>query len=150
MQSNNILTLPELQWKIAEFYERLSDVREKLKPIDRRLKTLGEHIKQTEILAKHKAVYKRYKEQKPKDRDRFYETHRAEITLYEAAVRYMKEHLNGRTAIPLKAWKTERAKLTGEQPALDHEYKSLKRDRGRFPAYRFRCFFVASEFWLEY
>ena len=22
-------------------------------------------------------------------------------------------------------------------------------DRGRFPAYRFRCFFVAGEFWLE-
>jgi hypothetical protein len=128
MQSNNLSTLPELQGKIAEFYDRLSDVREKLKPIDRRLKTLDEHIKQAEILAKHKAVYKRYTEQKPKDRDRFYETNRAEITLYEAANRYMKEHLNGRTAIPLKAWKSEQAKLTGEQSALDREYKSLKED----------------------
>lgn len=128
LQSNNISTLPELREKIAEFYERLYDVREKLKPIDRRLKTLDEHIKQTEILAKHKAVYKRYTEQKPKDRDRFYETHRTEITLYEAANRYMKEHLNGRTAIPLKAWKTERAKLTGEQSALDCEYKLLKEE----------------------
>jgi hypothetical protein len=128
LKSNNLSTLPELQGKIAKFYERLSDVREKLKPIDRRLKTLDEHIKQTEILAKHKAVYKRYTEQKPKDRDRFYEANRAEITLYEAAVRYMKEHLNGRTAIPLKAWKSEQAKLTSEQFALATEYKSLKGD----------------------
>jgi hypothetical protein len=128
LQSNNISTLPELQGKIAEFYDRLSDVHEKLKPIDRRLKTLDEHIKQTEILAKHKSVYRRYTEQKPKDRERFYEANRAEITLYEAANRYMKEHLSGRKEIPLKAWKTERAKLTGEQFALDREYKSLKGD----------------------
>jgi hypothetical protein len=91
-------------------------------------RTLDEHIKQTEILAKHKAIYKRYMEQKPKDRDRFHETHRAEITLYEAANRYIKEHLNGRTAIPLRAWKAERAKLTGEQSTLAREYKSLKGD----------------------
>jgi hypothetical protein len=128
LQSSNLSALPELQGKIAEFYERLPDAREKLKIIGRRLKTLDEHIKQTEILAKHKAVCMKYAEQKPKGSDRLYETNRAETTLYEAANRCMKERLNGRTAIPLKAWKTERAKLTGEQSALGREHKPSKEE----------------------
>ena len=47
---------------------------------------------------------------------------------YEAASRYLKEHLNGRTAIPLKAWQAERVKLTAEKSALGIKYQSLKEE----------------------
>jgi hypothetical protein len=85
-----------------------------------------EHIKHAETVGKHRAVYKRYMEQKPKTKEAFYNVHTAEIILYESVSRYLKEHLNGRTAISLKAWQAERVKLTAENAALSHEYRIFK------------------------
>jgi hypothetical protein len=128
LQSNNISTLPELREKVTDFYGRLSDMGEKLKPIDRRLKTLDKHIKQSETYAKTRAAYAEYQKQKPKDKERYCEAHRADITLHEAASRYLKEHLNGRTEIPLKKWKAERGRLTAEKFVLTREYVALKEE----------------------
>ena len=41
----------------------------------------------------------------------FYDKHSEEIRQYESANKYIKEVLSGRTAIPLKQWKAEQAKL---------------------------------------
>jgi hypothetical protein len=101
-------------------------LRERLKPLERRLKTLDEHIKQVESYRKHRKVYEQYQGQKPKHRDAFHEAHRAEITLYESADRYLKRHLNGRTSIPMQAWKSERGKLTTERSRLNSKYQTLK------------------------
>lgn len=46
--------------------------------------------------------------------------------LYQAADRYMKEHLNGRTTIPVKEWQTERNKLINEKTSLTADYQKLK------------------------
>ena len=73
---------------------------------------------------------KRAKE-KPKDKDKFYESHRRELTLYEAAERYIKGVLNGREKIPLPTWKTERERLTAERKRLNTEYISLKEEVGK-------------------
>lgn len=61
-------------------------IRDELKPIERRLTVLDEHIQQ-------QADY--------------YETHRHEFTLYEAADRYLKGVMNGKTTLPIKAWQAE-------------------------------------------
>jgi hypothetical protein len=58
----------------------------------------------------------------------YYETHRADIILHEAASRYLKEHLNSRTEIPLKKWKAERGKLTAEKSVLLCECMALKEE----------------------
>jgi hypothetical protein len=128
LQSNNISTLPELREKVTDFYGRLTRMGEKLKPIERRLKTLDEHIKQSETYAKTRATYAEYQRQKPKEKERYYEAHRADITLHEAASRYLKGHLNGRTEIPLKKWKAERGRLTAEKSVLLREYMALKEE----------------------
>ena len=47
------------------------------------------------------------------------EKHCTEITLHETADSYLKGVLNGKTRIPLKLWKAERAKLTVERSRLD-------------------------------
>jgi SMC interacting uncharacterized protein involved in chromosome segregation len=101
-------------------------LRERLKPLERRLKTLDEHISQAEVYRKHRKVYEQYQEQKPKRRTAFHEAHHAEITLYEAADRYLKRHLNGRTSIPMQAWKSEREKLTTERSRIGSKYQTLK------------------------
>ena len=43
-----------------------------------------------------------------------------ELTHYEAAGRYLDGVMNGRTGIPLKAWKAEHEKLTAERKELSH------------------------------
>jgi hypothetical protein len=110
--------LPELREKVTDFHGGLIRMGEKLKPIDRRLKTLDKHIKQSEVYAKTRGACAEYQRQKPKDKERYYEAHRADITLHEAASRYLKEQLNGRTEIPLKKWRAERSRLTAEKSGI--------------------------------
>lgn len=69
---------------------------------------------------------RQYKQQKPKKQEAFYESHRMELTHYEAAERYLNAVMNGKTGIPLKAWKTERDKLNGEKKQLTGQYYALK------------------------
>jgi ATP-dependent exoDNAse (exonuclease V) alpha subunit len=126
MQTHRISTIAELRSIVDEQYSRLADIRESSKPVERRMKTLETHIEKAELIIKHRKVYEQYTQQKPKHREAFYETHRAEITLYESASRYMKEHLNGRTRIPLKAWRAERIKFNNERTALSVRHQSLK------------------------
>ena len=75
-----------------------------------------------------KPANKEYKQKKPKKQDAFYESHRCELTLYESAEHYLKGVMNGKTALPIKAWKSEQAKLTAEKKALYQEYYSLKKE----------------------
>ena len=49
-----------------------------------------------------------------------------ELTHYEAAERYLNAVMNGKTGIPLKAWKAERDKLNGEKKQLIRQYHTLK------------------------
>ena len=49
-----------------------------------------------------------------------------ELTHYEAAERYLNAVMNGKTSIPLKAWKAERDKLNGEKKELNRQYYALK------------------------
>ncbi len=87
------------------------DIQGKLKPVERRLGTLKKHIEQADI-------YFKYKGKKPLTE--------AEQTLFTAAHDYLKGVMNGRTALPVKAWKAEYAKLTAERKTLNQRYLSLK------------------------
>jgi len=126
LTENKITDMADLENKVKDMYGRQFDIRDKLKPVERRIKTLDEHIKQADRYFEHREIYKMYKSQKPKNQERFYEDNRAPLTLYEAAERYLKGVMNGKTSIPTKAWKAEREKLTVTKNRLNHEYVSLK------------------------
>ena len=49
-----------------------------------------------------------------------------ELTHYEAAGRYLDGVMNGRTSIPLKAWKAEQEKLTAERKELSRRIRYNK------------------------
>jgi len=109
-----------------------------LKPLERRLKTLDEHIEQGGNYKKYKGIYERYNSIQPSMADKifkrdpkedFYNTHRAEITLFESADKYLKEHLNGKVETPpLKKWKAEREEKTAEKEKLYREYYTIKNE----------------------
>ena len=126
LQENNISNLPELHEKINSMRGDFDDVRKKLKSVERRLETLDKHILQSGNYKKYRVIYKEYKAQKPKQQDAFYESHRAELTLYNAAEKYLKAHLNGHKEIPLPNWKAEHKKLTAEKDKLYKEFYHQK------------------------
>ncbi len=149
IQSNGIHDMESLRKTVGDMYGRQGAIGGRLNRMDRRMKTLDKHIEQCGILKEysgHMANYRKLYSQYEKLRDStglgakrkaqkaldtanaYHEAHRMEITLYEAAERYIKDTLNGRTAIPLDAWKAERAKLTAERKTLAQDYFKLKEE----------------------
>jgi len=127
LTTNKIMDMAGLDEHFGNMIGKQMDIRDKLKPIERRLKVLDKHIGQADTYRKYKSVYTQYQQEKnPKKQAAFAEKHRTEITLYEAADSYLKGVMNGKTGIPLKSWKAERAKLTAERSRLDQDYVSLK------------------------
>ena len=128
LQENQIMDMDGLTEKMAGMFGEQREISEKLKPIDRRLKTLEGHISNAEKYLKYREVYGKYRRQPPKKQEAFYEAYRMELTHYEAAGRYLDGVMNGRTGIPLKAWKAEHEKLTAERKELSRRYLALKNE----------------------
>jgi hypothetical protein len=136
LERNKIADMADLEQKVSTMYRKQSEIRDELKPVERRLKTLDEHIKQGENFKKYKPIYERYqsiesgladKLFKRNPKAEFYESNRAEITLFESADRYLKEHLNGKVSKPpMKKWRAEREKLSGKRDTIYRSYYSLK------------------------
>jgi len=125
LEQYNITTLSKLQKTLAATETKFNEVNEKTKTVEERLKKLNPLIKQSDLYLQHKEINKLYKQQKPKHKDRFYETHRTELTLYQAAERFLQANLDG-TTLNTKAWKKEAAELTAEKDKLYQDYKGLK------------------------
>ena len=125
LQENSISTLPALRRKVLEMYNQLDDVQGTVRYIERRVNTLDEHIRQGGIYLKHQELYAEYQQIKPRKQAAFYEAHRAELMAFEAAKRYLAACLNGH-ALPLEAWKKERAKLAAERGEFSRDYVTLK------------------------
>jgi len=126
LQANGITTMPELRQKVMDMHGQRSAISDKISKIERRLKTLDEHIRQSETYLKHKALYKQYQQLKPNKREAFDNIHSSEIILYEAAEKYLKAHMNGKTTLPIKAWKDEASKLTAEKNVLYKDFYKLR------------------------
>ncbi len=148
IRDNNIQSLPDFRDKVGEFYARQVALGQWLNKIDRRMKMLDEHIKQAgiykqyggikakydKLCAEHKTLEKasgfgaKRKAQKALDTaNEYYEAHRMELTLHNAAVRYLQEVQRGHDSLPHPStWEAERAKLQTERKTLTQEYSILK------------------------
>ena len=131
LQDNKIMDLDGLHKFVISMHSRQSAIRDKLKPIERRIINLNKHIEQVGYYREFSKINRLYEQQKSKNKNDFYESHRRELTLYETAERYIKGVLNGRDKIPLPTWKTERTELIAEQKLLNSEHASLKDEVGK-------------------
>ncbi len=124
---NSIADMAGLQDKIGQLSSERSALGHKLNQLDRSWRALDEHLKQVDIYHEHKEIYTQYKAiKKPKKQEKFYEEHRREITLYEAARRHLNGVMDGKTALPVTAWKAERDKLYAKYNSLGRDYAALK------------------------
>jgi len=125
LEQYNITTLSKLQKALAATETKFDEVNEKTNVVEERLKKLNPLIKQADLYLQHREINRQYQQQKPKHKDRFYETNRTELTLYQAAERFLKANLDGKT-LNTKAWKKESAELTAEKDELYQSYRQLK------------------------
>jgi hypothetical protein len=129
LTANAIKDMPTLEEKFAAMSVQLDDVRNALKKFERRKRVLDEHIRQSEIYLEHKALSKQHKQiPNPHKRDAFFEAHRAELILFEAAQEYLLKVMNGHTTLPVKAWRAERARLADGLQKLNQAYVKLKEE----------------------
>nr|WP_246346177.1 hypothetical protein [Sedimentibacter hydroxybenzoicus] len=111
LQQNQIRDMAGLDEKFRSMIDEQMNIREELKPVERRMTVLKKHIGQAD-------TYLKYKSKKALTE--------SEQILFTAANTYLKDVLNGRTALPLKAWKKEYVDLTDKRQILNQRYASLK------------------------
>lgn len=128
LQENNIIDVPALADKITQLHQSQYDLSGTIKKEERRISALNQHLAQVDIFRQHKAVYAKYKSLDPKKREAFYDKHSEEITAYQSASKYLKDHLNGHDKIPDKSWLAERDKLLAQRYAHVEEYYQLRDD----------------------
>ena len=153
LSENGIEDMAGLEEKVMNMHDEQSSISEKLKSVDRRLKTLDEHLWNSKnykayhgyktqyerLYAQYRAIKKaggfrsESKAQKALDTaNAYYEEHRTEITLYEAAERYLKDvmqdHFDPKKLPPISKWEAESNKLKFERQELSRWYFTLKED----------------------
>ena len=98
---NTALTNAESQTSLA---------RKKMKDTEQQLKNVNEQIHFTGQYLAYKDLYAQYR--RSHNRNKFYEEHKAEISLYETALRVLKEKSNGQKLPSMKSLYQEKDRLT--------------------------------------
>ena len=98
---NAALTNAESQTSLA---------RKKMKDTEQQLKNVNEQIHFTGQYLAYKDLYAQYR--KSRNRNKFYEEHKAELSLYETALRVLKEKSNGQKLPSIKSLYQEKDRLT--------------------------------------
>ena len=98
---NAALTNAESQTSLA---------RKKMKDTEQQLKNVNEQIHFTGQYLAYKDLYAQYR--RSHNRNKFYEEHKAELSLYETALRVLKEKSNGQKLPSMKSLYQEKDRLT--------------------------------------
>jgi len=107
-------------------FDETRQLAEDVKKIDRRLETLKTHLAQYDIMQQHKAISLKSNSFNGKQYDAYFAKYKAEINAYKKAFDYFAGVLNGRTKVPIKAWRDEKNALTAERIVLGEKFYGLK------------------------
>ena len=116
---NAALTNAESQTSLA---------RKKMKDTEQQLKNVNEQIHFTGQYLAYKDLYTQYR--KSRNRNKFYEEHKAELSLYETALRVLKEKSNGQKLPSMKSLYAEKDRLTEQREVQRSDFYS-HRDQER-------------------
>ena len=128
VQDNNITSLEELDRIATIASNDYTKIHSALKSTESRLTQINLMIKNTGQYLANKDVYKQYLN--AHNKAKFREEHRAEISLYEAARKYLQEQSGGKKLPSMKMLKEEKAELTALKNRQYEEYTTA-RDRHR-------------------
>ena len=124
VQDNGIQSLEELEQLDAAVSEDFTKISKTLKATESNLRKVNLMIKNTGQYLANKEVYLQYLS--AKNKAAFRESHRAELSLYEAARKYLQEESGGDKLPTMKMLKEEKAKLTAQKNQQYEEYSITK------------------------
>lgn len=131
LNSNGITSMQQLHEKISAMNSAYYELRGQIVSGERRRKVLDEHLKMWEQYEKHKGIRRQLDKVKPGKRDLFEQRHSAELALYEAAARYLKNLKAAGESITPKKWQTETDKLAAQ---INLQYQQMKAMREEIKA----------------
>ena len=131
LAERGISTLAELDAALSSVSDQADAIREGMKTAEKRMKELQKLIEYGKNYTEYKPIHDELKKLQngfTKKRDRYEEAHRAELTLWNAASRYLHANLPKgiKPPLPISEWEKEYATLSGQRTA---EYTKLKETR---------------------
>ena len=135
LSEHGISTLDELDAALSSVSDQADAIREGMKTAEKRMKELQKLIEYGKNYTEYKPIHdgtekaaKRLDKQARQVRG----SHRAELTLWNAASRYLHANLpKGTKSLPISEWEKEHATLSGQRTA---EYTKLKEPAPRLPS----------------
>ena len=110
IQEHGYDTRADFNAALADTENQTSFARKKMKDTEQQLKNVNEQIHFTGQYLAYKDLYAQYR--KSRNRNKFYEEHKAELSLYETALRVLKEKSNGQKLPSMKSLYAEKDRLT--------------------------------------
>ena len=128
IQEHGYGSLEDFHTALDQASDQTSATRKSLKDTEQQLKDVNEQIHFTGQYLTYKNVYADYR--KSRNKDKFYEEHRAELSLYDTALRTLKEKSVGNKLPSIKALYAEKDRLI-ELRDMQQEDFSNRRDYER-------------------
>ena len=110
IQEHGYDTRADFNAALTNAENQTSLARKKMKDTEQQLKNVNEQIHFTGQYLAYKDLYTQYR--KSRNRNKFYEEHKAELSLYETALRILKEKSNGQKLPSMKSLYAENDRLT--------------------------------------
>ena len=124
VQEHGFQTKADLDTALFNAQARSTDARNTLKSTEDALKSINEQIHYTGQYLANKSIYFDYR--KSRNKEKFYEDHRAELTLYESALRILREKSQGKKLPTLKMLREEKNRLTELQTVQRDEFNTRR------------------------
>ena len=128
LSEHGISNLDELDASLSSVSDRAYSIREGMKTAEQRMKELQKLMEYGRNYQTYKPIQDEYRQIRWKGKqEKFAEARRAELTLWDAANRYLHAHLpEGVKTLPISAWEKEYTALKAQREA---EYETLKDTR---------------------
>ena len=129
LSEHGISNLDELDASLSSVSDKAYSIREGMKTAEQRMKELQKLIENGENYLQYKPIHAELQKLKngwTNKRDKYEEAHRAELTLWNAASRYLHANLTDTKTLPISKWKQEYADLKEQR---DTDYTKLKATR---------------------
>ena len=110
IQEHGYDTRADFNAALTNAENQTSLARKKMKDTEQQLKNVNEQIHFTGQYLAYKDLYAQYR--RSHNRNKFYEEHKAELSLYETALRVLKEKSNGQKLPSMKSLYQEKDRLT--------------------------------------
>ena len=128
LAEHGISTIDELDASLSSVSDKAFSIREGMKTAEQRMKELQKLMEYGRNYQTYKPIQDEYRQIRWKGKqEKFAEARRAELTLWDAANRYLHAHLpEGVKTLPISAWEKEYTALKAQREA---EYDTLKETR---------------------